>query len=294
MTDNIINAQSPDSSPPANKRKYIYVPRDEAKKNVYVPINGSIVNVAPRDNTILKSLLDGDDDDIDYFDPFARLENQDDEDFKFDDEQEIDNYEMLNDEVDEEDAEMFFSDGLNDELWIDGSLLCFRTKLHLRLLPSDFVYENSSMTMKSLCRYLLCLKSAIGVGDGAFTSIVGSIISFLPRDNLFISVLEQHSSTYKVMNIIYYFAELSDNLQTYKFLICDSGSCILKKNSASVCDHGVSKNKFFHYMPIRQRVEHLLKSDLKNLFLYPIHKNRSEKVIIMLRFCYDFVTICYQ
>ena len=138
------------------------------------------------------------------------------------------------------------------------------------------------------------MKSAIGVGDGAFTSIVGSIISFLPRDNLFISVLEQHSSTYKVLNIIYYFAELSDNLQTYKFLLCNSGSCILKKNSASVCDHGVSKNNFFHYMPNRQRVEHLLNSDLKNLFLYPIHKNRSEKVIIMLRFCYDFVTICYQ
>ena len=56
MTDNIINAQSPDSSPPANKRKYIYVPRDEVKKNVYVPINGSIVNIAPRDNTILKSI----------------------------------------------------------------------------------------------------------------------------------------------------------------------------------------------------------------------------------------------
>ena len=56
MTDNIINDQSPDSSLPANKRKYIYVPRDEAKKNVYVPINGSIVNIAPRDNTILKSI----------------------------------------------------------------------------------------------------------------------------------------------------------------------------------------------------------------------------------------------
>ena len=78
-------------------------------------------------------------------------------------------------------------------------------------LPSDPVYANSAMTMKDLCRYLLCMKSSIGVGEYAFCTIVGSLISFLPRDNLFITILTINSSTYKLMNIIYYFAELGDN-----------------------------------------------------------------------------------
>ena len=70
-----------------------------------------------------------------------------------------------------------------EEIFNDGFLLNFkRNTLHTIHNPSDAVYNGSSMNMRSLCRYLLCLKSAIGLGEYAFCSIVGSIVSFLPRD----------------------------------------------------------------------------------------------------------------
>jgi len=283
MSDLNINQEDYDIIPIVQKRKTIYVPKDGLKK-VYIPSHDCLISFPARDQTIYQAVMSGNEGEENDFD--LNYDGEVEEIFDFEDGALNDDSNLVENEEDGElESEIEFNKEQYDEIFIDGFVLNLKkASLSTFHLPSDAVYNNSSMSMRSLCRYLLCLKSAIGVGEYAFCSIVGSIISFLPRDNLFITLLEKNSSTYKVMNIIYYFAELGDTLKTYKFFICDSGSCILKNDISSRCNHGIKKNNMFYYMPIKQRIEYLLKSDLKNLFLYPLFKNRSEKVLLLLRF----------
>jgi hypothetical protein len=136
--------------------------------------------------------------------------------------------------------------------------------------------------MMSFCRYLLALKTNISVGDVAFCVIASSIISFIPSPNLFEVCFEGKTPTrYKISSVINYFADLSNHLSTYKFNVCDTGSCIVKKEEASRCIHHLLKKSCFYYMSMRNRIEFLLRSDLKNMFLYPFYKYRSPKVSIL-------------
>jgi hypothetical protein len=289
MTDNNINVVLPGTTQTAQKRKTIYILKDEARK-IYIPSQDCPINYPVRENTIHQALQLGNEDQDDNYDPDLEVEEV----FEFEDDMMFDELNLVDEEDGERLSDIEFQQEEFEEIFRDGFVLNLkRSNLSTFHIPSDPVYENAGMTMRSLCRYLLCMKSAISVGDYSFCTIVGSLISFLPRDNLFITLLEKNSSTFKLMNIIYYFAELGDNLKTYKFFICDSGSCILKNDMSLRCEHGIKKNNVFYYMPIRQRMEYLLKSDLKNLFLYPIFKNRSEKVFC----CFEMlrnVSFLYQ
>ena len=121
-------------------------------------------------------------------------------------------------------------------------------------------------------------------------SVSSSIISFLPSPNLFGVCFDgKHPTRYIISTVINYFADVSDHLSTYKFNVCDNGSCILKKDINSRCVHTIGNKKSFYYMSMRECMEHLLNSDLKNMFLYPYYKYRSPKVFTSI--CHHFVII---
>ena len=100
----------------------------------------------------------------------------------------------------------------------------------------------------------MCLKNAIMVGDIAFCSIVGAILSFIPGENRFTQSLGVDSTVYEHLKVINYFADFDSSLQTFKLNICDNQSCIIKKNGSFSCDHEKKRKKYIYYMPIRQRV----------------------------------------
>ncbi len=133
--------------------------------------------------------------------------------------------------------------------------------------------------------YLLSMKTSLAVGDVAFCIIASSIISFMPSPNMFDVCFDgKQPTTYKMLSVINYFADLSAHLSSYKFNVCDNnGSCILtKEKKPRSCCHTVTRKSCFYYMSIRERMVCLLNSDLKNMFLYPKYKYRSPKVFISL------------
>lgn len=195
--------------------------------------------------------------------------------------------EIINEERDDEnnDEEVNFVDiEITDELFVDGKLLDVVCKLNSPFTSEDMIYDGCEYTLKEFCRYLLCLKNAIMVGDVAFCSIIGAILSFMPSENRFTQSLGSDSTVYDHLKVINYFAEFESTLQTFKFDICDEASCVIKRDGSHSCIHEKKLKKYFYYMPVRQRVEYLLRSDLRNFLLYPQHKYRSPKVIILFIF----------
>jgi hypothetical protein len=194
-----------------------------------------------------------------------------------------------NEEEDDE-QEIFIEVDNIDELFMDGYLINIQSNLNSPFNGADKLYDGCEYSLKEFCRYLLCLKNAIMVGDVAFCCIVGAVLSFIPLENRFTQSLGVDSSVYEHLKVINYFADFDSSLQTFKFNICDNQSCIIKKDGSFCCDHEKKRKKYFYYMPIRQRVEYLLKSDLRNFFLYPLHKYRSPKVINY----YFFMILIYE
>lgn len=180
----------------------------------------------------------------------------------------------------ESDDEIVVEKCADNDFFVDGSKLKFNHSGNYSYNKSEFVYEGTALTMRSFCRYLLALKTSITAGDVAFCIVASSIISFLPSPNMFDVCFDgKKPSRFKMLGAINYFADVSDHMSTYKFPVCDNGSCILKKDvKPRRCPHTVTKNSSFYYLSIRERIEFLLKSDLKNMFLYPKYKYRSPKV----------------
>ena len=189
-----------------------------------------------------------------------------------------DNNDNRNEEVEVEVEEGNAEDN-NDNVFNDGMKLIYNQSGKYPYNKYEYVYDGTTMTMIGFCRYLLAMKTNIAVGDVAFCIVASSIISFLPSPNMFEVCFDGKSPTrYKIASVINYFADLSDHLSTYKFDVCDNGSCILKKDIDSRCVHTVTKRSSFYYMSMRERLVFLLNSDLKNMFLYPFYKYRSPKV----------------
>ena len=195
-----------------------------------------------------------------------------------------------NEEEDDE-QEIFIEVDNIDELFMDGYLINIKSNLNSPFNGADKLYDGCEYSLKEFCRYLLCLKNAIMVGDVAFCCIVGAVLSFIPFENRFTQSLGVDSTVYDHLKVINYFADFDSSLQTFKFNICDNQSCIIKKDGSFSCDHEKKRKKYFYYMPIRQRMEFLLKSDLRNFFLYPIHKYRSPKVIKIICLRYYFINL---
>ena len=178
----------------------------------------------------------------------------------------------------EDNTEKFVEQEITNELFIDGYLLDVECDLNTPYTCDDKLYDGCDYSLKDFCRYLLCLKNSIMVGDVAFCSIVGAILSYIPSQNCIAASLGSNSSVFHHLKVINYFANFQSSLQTFKFLICDSQSCVLKKDRSECCSHEIKEKNFFYYLPVRQRIEFLLRSDLRNFLLYPTHKYRSPKV----------------
>ena len=192
------------------------------------------------------------------------------------------NVEGVDENIDEEVT--FVDIEITDELFMDGKLLDVTCNLNSPFTSEDMIYDGCEYTLKEFCRYLLCLKNTIMVGDFAFCSIIGAILCFMPSENRFTQSLGVDSTVYHHLKVINYFAEFESTLQTFKFDICDEASCVIKRDGSHSCIHEKKLKKYFYYMPVRQRVEYLLRSDLRNFLLYPKHKYRSLKVIILFIF----------
>jgi hypothetical protein len=145
--------------------------------------------------------------------------------------------------------------------------------------------------LKSLCRYLLYIKSTHNLGDIAFSSIVGSIISFLPNNNKLANYVGENPSTYNVINAVEKLSNLKKCCRVLKFQSCDHGKCIIPLTGMS-CNHPKIKNKSLYYLPIRDRIMSLLKSDIKNLLFYSDFIPKVDDNNVMLMQCQFYINKC--
>ena len=134
-------------------------------------------------------------------------------------------------------------------------------------IVEDELYPGSHFNVKLFCRFLLILKTTHSMGDVAFASIAGAIISFLPSDNKLSTFVGENPSIYILLNSIQKLSKMNNCCRIFKFNSCDMGKCILNQPH-NQCFHSKLKRNNFHYLPIRDRIISLLKSDVKNLFLY--------------------------
>ncbi len=114
------------------------------------------------------------------------------------------------------------------------------------------IYESCKFSLKVFCRFLLILKSNHNMGDVAFASVVGSIISFMPTRNKLALYVGENPSVYILLNAIDKLSNLKNCCRVMKFKSCDMGKCVLsKKNNEDKCYHPKIKQNFFYYLPIR-------------------------------------------
>ena len=214
--------------------KAIYVPRDTSLKRIYIPPDVPLMHG-------VRSYWDRERNRA----PVDHLERQDEQWYEEGDIAQIEEG-MLepNDEADSDDDE---TENMADvEFFKDGVKVIFNQTGKFSFSKDEFVHGGTNLTMKSFCRYLLALKTNISVGDVAFCVIASSIISFIPSPNLFEVCFEDKTPTrYKISSVINYFADLSNHLSTYKFNVCDTGSCIVKKDQTSRCIHPLLKKVIF-------------------------------------------------
>lgn len=126
------------------------------------------------------------------------------------------------------------------------------------------------------------------------------MMSFLPADNFFTQCLEGKPSTYLLLQLMETLSDLPDRLRTFVIHSCADGHCPLvdedfcvhgcrwkhcsphcynEDNTTSTCQHVKVPHNRFWYMPIRDRVEGLLKSDLHNLIAhYGTYRHKRNEV----------------
>jgi len=188
-------------------------------------------------------------------------------------------------------------------LFEDG--LVYRKHHHCQLYDfansADPLFKDSPHSAKDFCRYMMAMKQSLGLGDHDFSVVVGTIISFLPQNNKIALCLEQSPSVYKVSQVVRIMAGFTSRLRTFQFNSCKKGCEILKIGqdfcskcgecrwkhctpecfSASgdcACVHLKTPVSKLYYMPIRDRIEALLKSDLKNFLLYDEFRKKNSQV----------------
>lgn len=195
---------------------------------------------------------------------------------------------------------------------------------------NDPVYPGSPHSAKDFARYILAMRYTIGeaqgtfmsmyethysnlyvivvdvivvcfvdMGDMAFATCVGAILSFLPADNFFTQCLKKNPSVYHILQIMRVVSGLHSNLRTLKYDTCEKGLCVYSEGQEycrhslrwksctmdcynnegeSICHHTKQPLKSFWYMPIRDRITALLKSDMKNFFHYKDYRHTCASV----------------
>ena len=144
--------------------------------------------------------------------------------------------------------------------------------------------------------------AAVDMGDMTFTATVGLLLSFLPKEHFFRQCLKKNPSVYHTLQVMETVSGLKSKLRTYKYNTCSKGMCVFKDNvnfcehscrwrycstdcfdeddeeGDFVCGHVKEPVKTFWYMPIRDRITALLKSDLKNFFFYEKYRHTWTEV----------------
>jgi hypothetical protein len=195
-----------------------------------------------------------------------------------------------------------------DSIFANGKKLrdVFLPEFHIK--PTELLYVGSTHTTQDFCRYMMALKQTLTVGDVAYAIIVGSIISFLPKNNVLSLCLEINPTTYKLLQTISVFAGFGSDwpLRTFQFDTClkgcttfaaaenfceQCGDCRWKHCSKNCyrtntangevqkrCHHLNEPSTSIYYMPMRDRITLLLKSDLRNLFYYDKYRKKCPTV----------------
>lgn len=221
--------------------------------------------------------------------------------------EDLDDYEDLNlvpddwEEIDMQDDHTHVN-GEPSGLFVGGKEIITVPKLETGISPSTPLFNGSQHSLKDLARYFIAMKLSIGIGDRAFSTIVGSVLSFLPHcgDSIH-SVLPTQPTVYKIMQFMETFSEFNTPIRTLVFHTCKTGCAIFQEDDEvckdcsgyrwkhcnkecydeegnRVCNHSYIPTRLFYYMPIRDRVSALLNSDLKNLIFYEKYRKTSCKV----------------
>ena len=101
--------------------------------------------------------------------------------------------------------------------------------------PGDALYEGSRHSCRDFCRYMLAMKQCMGIGDYAYATILGSVISFLPPNNMLAMVIDKRPTVYKIMQSVASLAELKNTLRTLQFHTC-SNRCATFFRGAAFCE----------------------------------------------------------
>jgi hypothetical protein len=157
-------------------------------------------------------------------------------------------------------------------------------------------------------------------GDIDFATTVGTMLSFLPQENFFKGCLKETPTVYHVLKIVDTIANLKMTLRTLRFHTCKTGTCIISEDfcncgesrwkdcnqscysdeGVSVCSHTKVPVKSFWYMPVRDRIEGLLRSDVANFFLYedlrpkPFEVSNVQFIYYVLPLNYHLLPLYYN
>lgn len=164
------------------------------------------------------------------------------------------------------------------------------------------VFPGSPFTLKDMCRYLLfvkCQNSA--VGDRLLASLFGVLPTFLPLDNALLPLLRRSPSMYHCLKLCRNLGNIPQHMRVYVVNMCSNGCSPFWKDTAhsnfcskcqgcrwkfcrdtcyspdgnKLCSHRTAPVRSFYYLPIRDRIEKLLHSDMKNMFQYEKYRYRS-------------------
>ena len=92
------------------------------------------------------------------------------------------------------------------------------------VLANSSLYLGSTYKGKDLCRALLEMKSANAViGDRLLATIVGLIVTFLPKENLFADILTRNPSMYSILKTVQNVADMQHDMNTYAVDACPNG-----------------------------------------------------------------------
>ena len=111
----------------------------------------------------------------------------------------------------------------------------------------------------------------------------------------------QQPSTYKLLQCLYNMADMQNTLRTFKFDTCVDGCTPFFKDTVlvhqciscnkprwksckntcvdgegdKICRHPATPVRSVYYMPVEDRLRKLLRSDIRNLFKYPVYRHKS-------------------
>jgi hypothetical protein len=138
------------------------------------------------------------------------------------------------------------------------------------------LYPGCSFNCQHFLFILEYLKSSGHLGDGQEALILGIICSILPNENHFSQELSNTSgSVYFFQKMIKELHNKNDKMRVLEIPCCPKGHVHYVGENESFVDCQVcgvpngSDNETFYYFPLRDRIIHLLNSDLGIFFDYP-------------------------